>query len=174
MVIHAFNIKNSMSMLVQKLQDHKKAKDHKMMIRDYAWLMISRSSRSHSCQVKDTSQSLKSKITTSCLQDEVKKSTLMVVKNEVVNDFPRFSSVFVVKLTTSLLINDFPYDRIDMIIKDLDIKPKIDAMMSDFLDPSRWKELSKETSGKILPRGDGSCRKTFKPIASLSVKGKLK
>ncbi|GJU20120.1 retrovirus-related pol polyprotein from transposon TNT 1-94 [Tanacetum coccineum] len=62
------------------------------------------------------------------------KPALMVVKNEVVNDFPRFSSVFVVKLTTSLLINDFPYDRIDMIIKDLDIKPKIDAMMSDFLD----------------------------------------
>ncbi|GJU87318.1 hypothetical protein Tco_1294864 [Tanacetum coccineum] len=100
----------------------------------------------------------------------------MVVKNEVVNDFPRFSSVFVVKSFTQayLIINDFPYDRIDMIIKDLDIKPKIDAMMSDFLDPSRWKELSKEMSGKILPRGDGSCRKTFKPIASLSVKGKLK
>ncbi|GJY06276.1 secreted RxLR effector protein 161-like protein [Tanacetum coccineum] len=75
MVTHAFNIKNSMSMLVQKSQDHKKAKDHKMMIRDYAWLMISRSSRSHSCQVKDTSQSLKSKITTSCSQDKVKKSS---------------------------------------------------------------------------------------------------
>ncbi|GKC04511.1 hypothetical protein Tco_0996121 [Tanacetum coccineum] len=40
-----------MSMLVQKSQDHKKAKDHKMMIRDYAWLMILRSSRSHSCQI---------------------------------------------------------------------------------------------------------------------------
>ncbi|GKA77775.1 exocyst complex component EXO70B1-like protein [Tanacetum coccineum] len=35
MVTHAFNIKNSMSMLVQKSQDHKKAKDHKMMIRDF-------------------------------------------------------------------------------------------------------------------------------------------
>ncbi|GJV60074.1 DNA helicase PIF1, ATP-dependent [Tanacetum coccineum] len=68
MVTHAFNIKNSMSMLVQKLQDHK------MMIRDYAWLMISRSSRSHLCQVKDRSQSLKSKITTSIhkLKIEVK------------------------------------------------------------------------------------------------------
>ncbi|GKA26993.1 hypothetical protein Tco_0713161 [Tanacetum coccineum] len=42
MVTHAFNIENSMSMLVQKSQDHKKAKDHKMMIRDYAWLMISK------------------------------------------------------------------------------------------------------------------------------------
>ncbi|GJU64511.1 hypothetical protein Tco_1246346 [Tanacetum coccineum] len=47
-------------------QSHKitRWQDCKMMIRDYAWLMISRSSRSHSYQVKDTSQSLKSKITT--------------------------------------------------------------------------------------------------------------
>ncbi|GJW31835.1 hypothetical protein Tco_0051867 [Tanacetum coccineum] len=65
MVTHAFNIKNSMSKLVQKLQDHKKAKDHKMMKRDYAWLTILRSSKSHSYQVKDTSQSLKSMITAS-------------------------------------------------------------------------------------------------------------
>ncbi|GKA78324.1 hypothetical protein Tco_0784861 [Tanacetum coccineum] len=62
--LSSYQIENSMSMLVQKLQDHKKEKDHKMMKRDYAWLMISRSSRSHSYQVQDTSQSLKSKITT--------------------------------------------------------------------------------------------------------------
>nr|GEW89890.1 hypothetical protein [Tanacetum cinerariifolium] len=43
-----------------------------------------------------------------------------------------------------------------------------------FYGPSRWKELSKETSSKILPCGDGSCWKTFKPIASLIVNGKLK
>ncbi|GJS98815.1 hypothetical protein Tco_0819985 [Tanacetum coccineum] len=61
-----------MSMLVQKSQDHEKARDHKMMIRDYAWLMISRSSRSHSCQVKDTSQSLKSIITTSIHKLKIK------------------------------------------------------------------------------------------------------
>nr|GEW10139.1 hypothetical protein [Tanacetum cinerariifolium] len=35
-------------------------------------------------------------------------------------------------------------------------------------------ELSKEMSSKILPCGDRSCRKTFKPIASLVAKGKLK
>ncbi|GKG04896.1 hypothetical protein Tco_0315283, partial [Tanacetum coccineum] len=46
---------------------------------------------------------------------------------------------------------------INMVIKDLDSGPKIDAMMRDFLDPSRWKELSKEMSSKILPSGDGSC-----------------
>ncbi|GKA04530.1 hypothetical protein Tco_0683650 [Tanacetum coccineum] len=36
--------------------------------------------------------------------------------------------------------------------------------------PSQWKELSKETSSKILPCGDRSCWKTFKLIASLIVK----
>nr|GEU73324.1 hypothetical protein [Tanacetum cinerariifolium] len=64
--------------------------------------------------------------------------------------------------------------EIDMVIKDLDLEPKFDAMIRDFLYPSWWKELSKETSSKILPCGDGSCWKMFKPIASLIVKGKLK
>nr|GFC84392.1 hypothetical protein [Tanacetum cinerariifolium] len=41
-----------------------------------------------------------------------------------------------------------------------------------FCSPSQWKELSKEMSSKILPCGDGSCWKTFKPIASLIAKGK--
>ncbi|GJS81937.1 hypothetical protein Tco_0748478 [Tanacetum coccineum] len=65
MVTQAFNIKNNMSMLVQKSQDHKKAKDHKMMIRDYAWLMILKKLKIH-IQVKPirTSSSLKSMITT--------------------------------------------------------------------------------------------------------------
>ncbi|GJU19061.1 ribonuclease H-like domain-containing protein [Tanacetum coccineum] len=57
-----------------KVTSSQDGKDYKMAKRDYAWLMISKSSRSHLCQVKDTSQSLKSKITTSCLQDEVKKT----------------------------------------------------------------------------------------------------
>nr|GFC41268.1 hypothetical protein [Tanacetum cinerariifolium] len=42
------------------------------------------------------------------------------------------------------------------------------------MSPSRWKELSKETSSKILPCGDGTYWKTFKLIASLIAKGKLK
>ncbi|GKE50838.1 hypothetical protein Tco_1485994, partial [Tanacetum coccineum] len=83
-------------------------------------------------------------------------------------------------LTTSRLIDGSPCGGIDMVIKDLDLEPKIDAMMRDFLElvletspcfkerftlmllehqdvilefrsPSRWKELSKETSSKILP-----------------------
>nr|GEY62950.1 hypothetical protein [Tanacetum cinerariifolium] len=43
----------------------------------------------------------------------------------------------------------------------------------EFCGPSR-KELSKETSSKIPPCCDGSCWKTFKPIASLIAKGKVK
>ncbi|GKA60523.1 hypothetical protein Tco_0759930 [Tanacetum coccineum] len=44
----------------------------------------------------------------------------------------------------------------------------------EFYGPSRWKKLSKESGSKILPCGDGSCWKAFKPIASLIAKGKLK
>ncbi|GKG15029.1 hypothetical protein Tco_0354629 [Tanacetum coccineum] len=62
----------------------------------------------------------------------------------------------------------------DMITENLDLEPKIDAMMRDFLDPSRWKKLSRETSRKILLGGDGSCKITFKPIAGLIAKEKLK
>ncbi|GJR10370.1 hypothetical protein Tco_0793022 [Tanacetum coccineum] len=72
------------------------------------------------------------------------------------------------------MIDGSPCGGIDMVIKDMNLQPKIDAMMRDFLDPSRWKELSKETSSKILPYEDGSSWKTFKPIASLIAKGKLK
>nr|GEZ05135.1 hypothetical protein [Tanacetum cinerariifolium] len=39
-----------------------------------------------------------------------------------------------------------------------------------FRSPSRWKEMSKESSSKIIPSGDGSCWKTFKPIDSLITK----
>nr|GEZ12233.1 hypothetical protein [Tanacetum cinerariifolium] len=41
-----------------------------------------------------------------------------------------------------------------------------------FCNPSRWKELSKETSSKILPCGDGSFWKTL--VASLIAKRKFK
>ncbi|GKD33326.1 hypothetical protein Tco_1248835 [Tanacetum coccineum] len=40
-------------------------------------------------------------------------------------------------------------------------------IVAEFYGPSRWKELSKESGSKILPYGDGSCWKAFKPIASL-------
>ncbi|GJV22506.1 hypothetical protein Tco_1371526 [Tanacetum coccineum] len=46
-------------------------------------------------------------------------------------------------------------------------------VIAKFYGPSRWKELSKEASNKILLCGDGSFWKTFNPIASLIAKGKL-
>ncbi|GJZ05212.1 hypothetical protein Tco_0538487 [Tanacetum coccineum] len=76
-------------------------------------------------------------------------------------------------LAIGQLVNGSSCDGIDMVIKDLDLEPKVDAMMKEFLDPSRWEELSKETSSKILLCGDGSCWKTFKTIASLIAKGKI-
>ncbi|GKA96876.1 hypothetical protein Tco_0818971 [Tanacetum coccineum] len=47
-------------------------------------------------------------------------------------------------------------------------------VITEFYSPSQWKELSKEMSSKILPCGEGSCWKSFKPIASLIEKEKLK
>ncbi|GKD39226.1 hypothetical protein Tco_1259433, partial [Tanacetum coccineum] len=76
------------------------------------------------------------------------------------------------ELATGRLVNGSSCDEIDMVIKDLDLEPK--DIVAEFCGPFRWKELSKETSSKILPCGDGSCWKAFKPVASLIAKGKLK
>ncbi|GJT20676.1 hypothetical protein Tco_0890613 [Tanacetum coccineum] len=91
----------------------------------------------------------------------------MVVEGEVLNDFPRFVDVLIAEFAARGVVNLALKMKGDMIIENLDLKPTIDAMMRDFLDPSWWKELSKETSSKILPYGDGSCWKMFKPIANL-------
>ncbi|GJT25332.1 hypothetical protein Tco_0895269 [Tanacetum coccineum] len=58
---------------VTSLQD---SKGHEMAKRDYAWLMISRCSRSHSRQAEEQAQDLKSMITTSNhkLMIEVKRA----------------------------------------------------------------------------------------------------
>ncbi|GJT06417.1 hypothetical protein Tco_0840879 [Tanacetum coccineum] len=99
----------------------------------------------------------------------------MIVKSKILYDFPRFFGILVVKLAAGGTVNFTLKMNRDMIIENLDLDLKIDAMMRDFLEsPSRWKELSKETVSKILPSGDGSCRKTFMPISSLIAKGKLK
>ncbi|GKE12946.1 hypothetical protein Tco_1416497 [Tanacetum coccineum] len=97
----------------------------------------------------------------------------MVVEGVVLNDLPRFLSVLIAEFAAGM-VNLALKMKGDMIIKNLELEPMIDAMMRDFLVPFRWKELSKETCSKILPCGDGSCWKTFKPIASLIAKGKLK
>nr|GEV25035.1 hypothetical protein [Tanacetum cinerariifolium] len=78
----------------------------------------------------------------------------------------------VMKLTTGRLVNGSSCNWIDMVIRNLDFEPKV--IIAEFCGPSWWKGLSKETSSKILPFGDGSCRMAFKPISSLIAKGKLK
>nr|GEW02760.1 hypothetical protein [Tanacetum cinerariifolium] len=75
------------------------------------------------------------------------------------------------KLTTGRLVNGSSCGGSDMIIKDLDLEPK--DIVAKFYGPFRSKELSKKTSSKILPCGDGSCWNMFKPIASLIANGKL-
>ncbi|GJX47826.1 hypothetical protein Tco_0273016 [Tanacetum coccineum] len=47
--------------------------------------------------------------------------------------FVGFFCVSVTKLATSRLIDGSTYDGIDMVIKDLDLKPKVDAIMREFL-----------------------------------------
>nr|GEW79757.1 hypothetical protein [Tanacetum cinerariifolium] len=51
---------------------------------------------------------------------------------------------------------------------------KGEDIVAKFYGSSRQKELSNETSSKILLCGDGSCWKTFKQVASLIAKEKLK
>ncbi|GKE68252.1 hypothetical protein Tco_1526324, partial [Tanacetum coccineum] len=74
---------------------------------------------------------------------------LMVVESEVLNDFPRFVGILIAEFAAAGAVNPALKMKGDMIVKKLDLKPTIDAMMRDFLYPSRWKELSKETSNGI-------------------------
>ncbi|GJZ66549.1 hypothetical protein Tco_0623245 [Tanacetum coccineum] len=60
----------------------------------------------------------------------------MVVEGEVLKYCPGFFRVEVTKLTTGRLVNGSSYDGIDMVIKNLDLEPKIDAMIRDFLEIS--------------------------------------
>nr|GEU54351.1 hypothetical protein [Tanacetum cinerariifolium] len=62
------------------------------------------------------------------------------------------------RLAIGQLVNGSSFDGIDMVIKDLDLELK--DIVAEFCSSSQWKELSKETSSKILPCGDGSCWKT--------------
>ncbi|GKA36308.1 hypothetical protein Tco_0722799 [Tanacetum coccineum] len=75
----------------------------------------------------------------------------MVVKSEILYDFPRFLGVLITEFAIDGTINFTLKMEGDMIKENLDLEIKIDAMMRDFLDLSRWKELSKETSSKIIP-----------------------
>ncbi|GKA62095.1 hypothetical protein Tco_0761614 [Tanacetum coccineum] len=90
----------------------------------------------------------------------------MVVKSEILYDFPIFFDILIAELAAGGVVNFTFKVKRDVIVENPDLEPKIDA--------KTWKELSKEMGSKILPSGDGSYRKTFKQIASLITMGKLK
>nr|GEU35595.1 hypothetical protein [Tanacetum cinerariifolium] len=90
---------------------------------------------------------------------EIFHAVLSVVGTIVDLTRGRFFGIYVTKLTTDQLVNGSSCGGIDMVIKDLDLEPK-DVIM-EFCSPSRWKELSKKTSSKILPCGDESCWKMY-------------
>ncbi|GJS41830.1 hypothetical protein Tco_0566873 [Tanacetum coccineum] len=56
----------------------------------------------------------------------------MVVEGEVLNDFPRFVDILIAEFAASGAVNLTLKMKEDMIIKNLDMKPTIDAMMRDF------------------------------------------
>nr|GEW27882.1 reverse transcriptase domain-containing protein [Tanacetum cinerariifolium] len=74
------------------------------------------------------------------------------------------------ELTTSRLVNGSSCGESDMVIKDLDLEPNVDAMMRDFLEislrsfaiPSEWKELSKETRSKSRSTESISFKKSLR------------
>ncbi|GJR63818.1 hypothetical protein Tco_0009883 [Tanacetum coccineum] len=73
----------------------------------------------------------------------------MVVEGEVLNDFSRFVGILIAEFAAGGAVNLALKMKGDMIIKNLDLKPTIDAMMRDFL---YVKEVEQgEMSSKILP-----------------------
>ncbi|GJV37961.1 hypothetical protein Tco_1410438, partial [Tanacetum coccineum] len=58
---------------------------------------------------------------------------LMVVESEVLNDFSRFIGILIAEFAAAGTVNLALKIKRDMIIKPLDLKPTIDAMMRDFL-----------------------------------------
>ncbi|GJV92119.1 hypothetical protein Tco_1539932 [Tanacetum coccineum] len=58
----------------------------------------------------------------------------MVVKGEVLNNFPRFVSILVAEFAAGGTVNLTFKMKGDMIIENSDLKPMIDAMMRDFLE----------------------------------------
>ncbi|GJW88462.1 hypothetical protein Tco_0163802 [Tanacetum coccineum] len=60
------------------------------------------------------------------------------------------------KLTTGRLVNGSFCGRIDMVIKDLDLKPKINAMMRDFLEygTNALSKFSPDTELVLYPLQD--------------------
>nr|GEY56559.1 hypothetical protein [Tanacetum cinerariifolium] len=60
--------------------------------------------------------------------------SFMVVEGEVLNDFPRLVNVLIAEFAAGCAVNLALKMKGDIIIKDLDFEPTIDAMMRDFLE----------------------------------------
>nr|GEZ90301.1 hypothetical protein [Tanacetum cinerariifolium] len=58
----------------------------------------------------------------------------MVIKSEVLYDFPGFFDVLIAKLTANGVVNFIFKMKRDMIVENLVLEPKINAMMMEFLD----------------------------------------
>nr|GEX04003.1 hypothetical protein [Tanacetum cinerariifolium] len=71
----------------------------------------------------------------------------MVIEGEVLNDFPRFVGALIVESAIAAAVNFALKMKGDMIVENLNLK--LTDIVAEFCGPSRWKELSKETSSKI-------------------------
>ncbi|GJW00348.1 probable LRR receptor-like serine/threonine-protein kinase [Tanacetum coccineum] len=60
----------------------------------------------------------------------------MVIEGEVLNDFPGFVGILIAEFVAGSAVNLTLKMKGDMIIKNLDLKPTIDAIMRDFLEVS--------------------------------------
>ncbi|GKE66725.1 hypothetical protein Tco_1520886, partial [Tanacetum coccineum] len=99
---------------------------------------------------------------------------LMVIKGEVLNDFLSFLDVLIAEFAVGGAVNLEHEMKGDMIIKKFGFEANDRWRDEGLFRSFPWKKLSKESGSKILPCGDGSCWKTFKPISSLIAKGILK
>ncbi|GJZ65021.1 hypothetical protein Tco_0621717 [Tanacetum coccineum] len=66
----------------------------------------------------------------------------MVVKGKVLNDFPRFVGILIAEFAAGAAVNLALKMKRDIIIKKLDLKPTIDAMMRDFLEITTARRVS--------------------------------
>ncbi|GKB37069.1 hypothetical protein Tco_0882011, partial [Tanacetum coccineum] len=57
----------------------------------------------------------------------------MIVKSKILYDLPGFLSVLIAKLAASGAVNFTIKMKRDMIVENLDLKPKINAIMRDIL-----------------------------------------
>ncbi|GKE21106.1 hypothetical protein Tco_1432618 [Tanacetum coccineum] len=58
----------------------------------------------------------------------------MVVKSEILYDLSRFFNILIAKLTAGGVVNFTLKMKRDMVIGNLDLEPKINAMMREFLE----------------------------------------